>query len=322
MSDKIDIKKAAESLLQAENVLILCHKNPDGDTIGSGGALCHALKSLGKKAAVLCADEFSDRYAYAEIELYKEQFQPQYIVAVDVADLQLFGEKISEYTKSIDLCIDHHPSNTGYAHEMILSPESAATAEVMYDIICEMQVPITTVIADCLYTGVSTDTGCFRFANTTARTHEVAQKLMEHGANATELNALLFENKSKSRIGIERVALDSLEYLYDGKCAVISLTLEQMDEIGVEPTDLEGITAIPRAIEGVEVGVTLRQQKVGTYKVSVRTKRGVSAANICKGLGGGGHEQAAGCEVEGSLQSAKAAVMCEIEKAMKSKSSK
>ncbi len=316
MSENLNIANAVKKLLSAENVLILCHKNPDGDTIGSAGALYHALKSLGKTAAVLCSDEISERYAYAQILLFEKQFEPEYIVAVDVAGMQLFGESVEEYTKCIDLCIDHHPSNPGYADFLLLDANAAATAELMYEIIVRMGVQITTVIADCLYTGVATDTGCFKFANTTARTHAVAQRLIENGANVVELNSALFENKSKSRIAIERAALDSLEYHFDGKCAVIFITLEKMEKIGVEQTDLEGITAIPRAIEGVEVGITLRQQEIGRYKVSVRTKRGINASQICIGLGGGGHEQAAGCEVEGSIESAKTAVLSEVEKHM------
>ncbi len=317
MSENLDIANAVEKLINAENVLILCHKNPDGDTIGTAAALCHALKTLGKTAAVLCADEISDRYAYTQITMFEKQFEPKFVVAVDVAGMQLFGEAIEEYTRQIDMCIDHHPSNPGFADFLLLDANAAATAELMHEVILQMGVEITPVIADCLYTGLATDTGCFRFANTTARTHGVAQSLIESGANVIELNASLFENKSKSRIAIERVALDSLEYYFEGKCAVISISLEQMEKIGVEPTDLEGITAIPRAIEGVEAGVTLRQQEVGKYKVSVRTKRGINASQICIGLGGGGHEQAAGCEVVGSLESAKQAVLAEVERHMK-----
>ncbi len=314
MSEKLDIVKAVSKLLHANNILIICHKNPDGDTIGSAGALCHALLSLGKTAAVLCADEISLRYAYAQIPLFNNEFEPEYKVAVDVAGTQLFGESIKEYTKHIDLCIDHHPSNPGFADALLLDASAAATAELMYEVIVKMGVEITNIIADCLYTGLSTDTGCFRFANTTAKTHEVARKLMEHGANAVELNSILFENKSKKRIAIERVALDSLEYFFDEQCAMINITTEQMEKIGVEQTDLEGITAMPRAIEGVKVGITLRQQDSGTYKISVRTARGIDASKICAGLGGGGHEQAAGCEIMGNLESVKTAVLNEAKR--------
>ena len=172
------------------------------------------------------------------------------------------------------------------------------------------------LVADCLYTGLSTDTGCFKFTNTTARTHIVAAKLMEAGANTVKLNSLLFESKSRSRIALERFALENLEYYFEGRCALICLTREQIEASGVEPSELEGITAIPRMIEGVEVGLTMRQQPSGSYKASIRTTLGVDASAIAAHLGGGGHKQAAGCEILGSTDNAKAALLSEVEKVL------
>lgn len=131
-----------------------------------------------------------------------------------------------------------------------------------------------------------------------------------------KLNSLLFESKSRSRIELERFALENLEYYFEGRCALICLTREQIEASGVEPSELEGITAIPRMIEGVEVGLTLRQQPSGSYKASIRTVVGVDASAIAAHLGGGGHKQAAGCEILGSTDNAKAALLSEVEKAL------
>ena len=238
------------------------------------------------------------------------------MVAVDVAGIQLFGDSIAEYTRRIDMCIDHHPSNSGYADCMLLDGDAAATAEIIYELLTAIGTEITPTIADCLYTGLSTDTGCFKFANTTARTHEIAAKLITAGASLVKLNNILFESKSRSRLAIERLALESLEYSFGGRCATVYLTKEQIAETGADGTDLEGITSLPRMIEGVEVGITIRQQPTGSYKVSVRTVTGVDASAICAHLGGGGHKQAAGCELLGSLDNAKAALLTEVEKAL------
>lgn len=316
MSEILDIAAVLSRLLKAENILLICHKNPDGDTIGSAAALCWMLKALGKKTAVLCADEIPARYDYMQIERFEGQFEPGYVVAVDVAGIQLFGDAVAEYTKEIDLCIDHHPSNSGYADAMLLEGDAAATAEIIYELIVTAGVEVTPLIAECLYTGLSTDTGCFKFANTTARTHEIAAKLIEAGANIVKLNMILFESKSRSRLAIERIALENLEYFLDGRCAFICLTKEEIAESGAESSDLEGITSMPRMIEGVEVGITIRQQPAGSYKVSVRTVPGVDASAICAHLGGGGHKQAAGCEILGSLDNAKSALLTEVEKAL------
>ena len=317
MSETLDIMQTISRLLKAENILLLCHKNPDGDTLGSASALYWTLKNLGKTVAVLCADPIPERYNYMEISLFDKEFEPGYIVAVDVAGIQLFGDGVKEYTHCIDLCIDHHPSNSGFADAMLLDGNAAATAEVVYALLCAMNADITPQIAACLYTGLSTDTGCFKFANTTARTHEIAAKLIEAGANVVQLNNILFENKSRRRLAVERLALESLEFHFDDRCALVCLTKEQIACTGADGTDLEGITSMPRMIEGVQVGVTMRQQPAGSYKVSVRTEVGTDASEICARLGGGGHKQAAGCEILGSLENAKAALLCEVEKALR-----
>ena len=311
MTELLKIEEAVSRILKEDGTLLLCHKNPDGDTLGSAAALFHALRSLDKQTAVLCADAIPEMYRYMQIETFKQQFEPQYIIAVDVAGIQLFGDAVSEYTQQVDLCIDHHSSNSGYADGTLLDGTAAATAEIMYELIPMLGVEITPLIADCLYTGLSTDTGCFRFSNTTVRSHQIAAGLMELGARMEDLNEILFESKSKGRMAAERMALDSLEYYYDGRCALIALTKEQIVESGVAASELEGLTSLPRMIEGVEVGITIRQQPGGSYKISVRTTRGVDACAIARRLGGGGHTRAAGCELEGTLENAKAAIVAE-----------
>ncbi len=315
MNELLDLAGVLSRLLKAERILLLCHKNPDGDTLGSAAALYWALKKLGKEeVAVLCADLIPARYDYMKIERFEGQFEPGYVVAVDVASIQLFGDEVRKYSERVDLCIDHHASNSGYAGELYLDADAAATAEIIYELIGKMGVEIDPLLADCLYTGLSTDTGCFQFGNTTARTHIIAAALMEAGANIRDLNMLLFGTKSRGRLAIERIALANLEYYFDDRCALIYMTREQIESTGVEASDLESITSLPRQIEGVQVGVTLRQQPSGSYKISVRTVPGVDACAICRRLGGGGHDQAAGCELVGGLDNAKAAVLAEVER--------
>ena len=314
MTEMLQNEEAVSCLLNADDILLLCHKNPDGDTIGTAGALFHALRKLGKQVAVLCSDPIPRMYDYMELEAFRGQFEPRYIVAIDVASIQLFGDSISQYTQDIDLCIDHHGSNSGYAQLTLLDASAAATAEIMFDLIPMMGVEITPMMADCLYTGLSTDTGCFKFSNTTVRTHMVAAHLIELGARIEDLNAILFESKSRGRMNAERMALDSLEYYHEGRCALIALTREQIAESGVDPSELEGMTSLPRMIEGVDVGITIRQQPGGSYKISVRTTKGVDACAIARRLGGGGHNRAAGCELEGNLENTKAAIVAEVER--------
>lgn len=316
MTESVDRQTAVLRLRGAEDVLILCHKNPDGDTIGCAGALCLALKALGKNAAVLCSDPIPSLYDFMGLELFDSSFTPGFVVAVDVASIQLFGDRnnVQKYAEHVDLCIDHHASNSGYAYETLLDPGAAAACELMIDVIEEMGVPLTPAIADCLYTGISTDTGCFRFSSTTARTHKAAARVMEAGASIEMLNARLFESRSRGRIEIEKMALESLEYFFDGRCAMICLTWDQIVTSGVAGAELEDLTSLPRSIEGVEVGLTLRQQKDGSYRISIRTAGAVDACAIARHLGGGGHARAAGCEISGNLDNARYAVLEEVRK--------
>ena len=262
MTESVDRKTAVLRLRSADDILILCHKNPDGDTIGCAGALYLALKALGKNAAILCSDPIPSLYDYMELRQFDQSFTPAFVVAVDVASIQLFGDRnnVQKYAEHVQLCIDHHASNSGYAYETLLDPGAAAACEVMAGVISDMGVPIDASIADCLYTGIATDTGCFRFASTTARTHQVAAHLIEAGADVERLNARLFESRSRARLEIERIALESLEYFFDGRCAMIYLTWDQIVTSGVPGAELEDLTSLPRSIDGVEVGLTLRHR--------------------------------------------------------------
>lgn len=316
MINRIDISQAAQLLLSHNNILLLCHKNPDGDTLGSAGALMHALKKQGKICAVLCHDHIADKYDFLNLELYQNQFIPDYIVSVDVATAQLLGENTQPYSDHVDLCIDHHPSNSGYAKATCCYAEMPATAQLMLQVIEAMEVELTPQIADCLYTGLITDTGCFKYSATTAETHLAGAKLLQAGANHTMLTTRFFMSKSRKNIELEKYALNNLEFLYDDRCALIMLTQDVLDTIQPQPGDIDGISAMPRAIEGVEVGITIRQIAENAFKISVRTSEHANACEIAEGLGGGGHNRAAGCEVIGNLECTKKAILKEVEKAL------
>ena len=247
MTEQLNVQQMAERLCAADNILVLCHKNPDGDTIGCGSALCHALKALGKTAAVLCSDAVPSRYSFTAPVPFRGEFEPKTVVAVDVASVQLFGENngVPQYTRHVDLCIDHHTGNSGYADFTLLDGNAAAAAELLYEVIREMGVEITPLIANCLYTGLATDTGCFRFSSTTANTHLVAAKLILAGAQVEELNTLLFDTKPRERMEAERIARNHLEYHLEGRCALMYLTRDEIEQSGVDPADLEELTSLP-----------------------------------------------------------------------------
>lgn len=295
---------AAELLLSQDNILILTHRNPDGDTLGSAFALLRALRACGKTAKVLCADEIPHKYSYMWQGLSELQFEPQFVTAVDIADEKLLGASVeSVYGGKVDLCIDHHMSNTKYAKALYLA-ECAATCELIWAVLSELGTELTVEIADCLYTGLSTDTGCFRYSNVTAETMEIAAKMLRAGAHFDTINRVMFETKTRAYLKLEELVLKDLELYFGGKCALVTITQEMFRESGSNESECDGIASLPRKIEGVLVGVTLRERTDGTFKVSLRTYAPLDAAKICGILGGGGHARAAGCELDGGKLSA------------------
>ncbi|MBQ6819303.1 MAG: bifunctional oligoribonuclease/PAP phosphatase NrnA [Clostridia bacterium] len=290
----MNLTDVARFLRERDCFTILLHAYPDGDTIGSGYALCYALRKLGKKANVVCAHPIPRSYFFITDSYEPMEFTTQTVVAADVASPKLLGALAEQYP-SVDLCIDHHGTNTHYAQHSFIDADAASNAENILAVIEAMDLPIDTYIATCIYTGISTDTGCFKHSNTTPRCHVVAAMLMEAGADVELINQYMFDTKSRERIAIEKSILDSLEFYADGKIAFITVTKAMRDAAGIAEGELEGITSIPRQVEGVAIGCTIRETDKGDYKVSVRSRSTINAADICALFGGGGHPCAAGC---------------------------
>ena len=300
MSKRVSVSEAAALLTAADRILILIHHFPDGDTIGSGFALCHALQSLGKTARVLCHDAIPEKYNYMVSAVLQPDFEPDFICAVDVADSKLLGESLQVYADRVDLCIDHHGSHREFEKQLLLDASMGANAMIMLQVIEAMDVTVDQTIADCLYTGIATDTGCFKYSNTTPLTHRMAAQLMEAGAQAEPINRMMFDIKSRARMQLEKLALQSISFYDHDRTAVMCVTTDMIRESGAEENDMEGLSPLTRQIEGVWVGVMLREKADGDYKVSIRTGTHADAAAICGLLGGGGHPRAAGCTLSGS----------------------
>jgi len=302
----IGIKETAGRLRKAERVLILTHQFPDGDTLGSAAALCRGLRKMGKRAAIRCSDKIGPKYDFLFRDLPDDEFEPDLVAAADIADEDLLGEPLkSQWGGKVELCIDHHPSNALYAAETCLNPKAAATCEIIYDLLTELGVEVGPDIAAPLYTGITTDTGCFKYINVTPRTYRIAANLVETGIDAPTINRKMFDTKSRARLDMERRVLDSIQYDCGGKTAVIVISRQMIRESGANEDDLDGLATIPRGIEGVLIGVTLREKTDGAWKVSLRALPPANASEICEQFGGGGHKGAAGCTLGLPLDEAK-----------------
>ena len=301
--------ETAAFLRERDNFAILTHRRPDGDTIGSAAALCLGLRQLGKTAHVLANREVTDRFAWLHEGLTKaEAEQGDTIVSVDVASPGMLPKCFEKYLGSISLRIDHHGSATSFTDCELVDAKSAACAEVVYDVLEILGVQLDKPIAEAVYVGASTDTGCFRFANTTAHTFAVAAKCAEAGAGIYNLNQALFETNTLGRLKIQAWIVDHMTMLCSGEMAIVAIPMAVEKGIGVTEDDMDNISSFPRTVAGVCVASTLRETKDGDVKLSVRAVPGYDATRIAEKFGGGGHKGAAGASIRLPLADAAKAV--------------
>lgn len=294
--------EAAARLAAMDQVLILTHVRPDGDTIGSAAALCCGLRALGKTAYLLPNPELTATYApYAAPYLAEADFAPAYVVSVDIAALSLLPENARPYQDRIALAIDHHPSQEFFARETCLEADSAACGEIVYDILRQLT-PLTPEMALPLYVAISTDTGGFIYSNVTAATHRAAAELMDTGIDYRAVNKLFFQTKSRVRMQLEAAMLAEAKFYDNNRTAVLSVPRSLLEKFHATESDAEDLSALGPQIQGVDCAVTMRELGDGVWKFSLRTGERVNATEVCRLLGGGGHARAAGATLEGVTQ--------------------
>ena len=288
----------AKHLLTHEDILIVTHRNPDGDTSASAAALCSALRRGGRRAWLFPNLQMSRKLKrYCEKFFAPEDYKPKYVVAVDAADEKLLCEG---FEGKVDLCIDHHPSNTHYAAQSLVRPEKASCAEVVMRIMLEINADLTKEEATLLYIGLSTDTGCFQYGNTDEAAFLTAAALMRAGAENLEVNTIFFRKVSEARLKLESMIYNNIRFYRNGAIAVAIVTQDMLREAGAEEDDLDDLAALAGRCESSRVNITIREKEDGSCRVSVRSFRDVDSCAICAVFGGGGHAMAAGCTVKGS----------------------
>lgn len=298
----MEIIDCSRLLLENNNFLIVTHIRPDGDTLGSGAALCHALRRAGKSAYMYRNDGVTENYAEL-VEPYSAppSFKPDFVITVDLASRDLFP---IGFNSEVWLSIDHHASNTGYAENALIMSERASCGEIVMELVLEMCGDIETVEADLLYIAVSTDTGCFCYANTTAETFYAAARLLEAGANNKAINKKIFRTHTIERIRLESILYTQMRQYLCGVITVVTATLDVIKSCGATENDLEDLAALAGRVKGTKAGVTIRETEDGGAKISLRTGGEINASEVCSRFGGGGHNMAAGCVMNVSCEEA------------------
>lgn len=310
----MELTACADFLRAHDNYMIITHRRPDGDTLGSAAGLCHALRRLGKRAYLFPNPEITDTY----LPLVADCLAPEgtawdTAVATDVAEPGLF---CLGFQGAVDLWLDHHPDRGAPRQNAVVWPHKASCGELVLELIGLLCGGPDKTEADMLYMAVSTDTGCFLYDNTAPDTHRAAARLLEAGADLPRLNKLLFRYKSRARLMLEGMICASLRVDQARPVTTAVVTLDMLRRTGATEDDCSDLASLAGQIRGNKVAVTVRElsEVPPRCKVSVRTDGTVDASKVCGAFGGGGHKMASGCELDCPPEETARRVLAAVEK--------
>ena len=307
------IDKIAQLISQKDNFVIIPHRNPDGDCLGSAVGLAYALRDMGKTIYVSLPNPVGDRlqFMWDESLATPAGFACDVCIAVDVASTYMMAQLEDEIFNSAPctVCLDHHGTNGGFAQYSFVDGNAAACGEVIYRLLEHMGVEIDKKIASALYGAIASDTGSFRYSNTTRDTHRITAKLIDAGIDAAGIMKRLFETKKPSELGAMSGIIANMEYHFDGKVCLTYADNELLEKYGVTFDGIDEYVGVPRTVEGVEVGVFLKCYGPTETKVSLRSNEYVNVAELAASIGGGGHLRAAGVTVEDNLDNTKKIIL-------------
>ena len=308
--NRLSFEELCDRLCEYKRTLIVYHVRSDADAVGSAFALRELLCLMGIPALCACSDEVPERLRFItddaqgsvlldpEIDVNHER-----VISVDSASPAQLGDMFDMLRKNIDIMIDHHAQGTVYA-DCYIDAEASATAEIIYAIAKELvrrgkieKLPIK--VCNFIYAGVSSDTGGFRFANTTAKTHRIAAELIEAGVDGAEINHLLFSSKSQKQMKAEGEAARRLNLYSSKTVAVTTIPYTSKYSLGLDEESMETVIDVPRSLAGVKVAAAIRQPSAdNVFRVSMRSVGDIDISKICASFGGGGHKRAAGCTIK------------------------
>lgn len=314
------IERINEEIALNSTFLITTHENPDGDAVGSTLALASYLRRLGKEVTIYYRDSLPDVYSFlplAETVLNSIPPGPYDVCFVlDVGEFKRAGKELSEFKgicKFIN--IDHHLHCDNFGVINLIDPEASATGALIYRIIRAAGYEIDYAIALCIYTAVITDTGSFRYSNANTEAFTIAGEMVALGVDAWHVAEKLYERQPRERLALLALALSTLEVSSRGDCASVTVTLDMYEKSGASPELTDGFVNYPRSIRGVEVAVFFRELEPGLFKVGFRSKGTVNVSAIAQALHGGGHHNAAGCTLSGTLEDVRRIVFAQLENA-------
>lgn len=303
------IQEIGEQLLKAQSILLFPHDNADGDALGSAVALCGALRNAGKETAVLIGEEVPDSLRFLDQGYFtldpKRIPEPDICMCVDCGEVSRFlNRKEPFFQGKTTICLDHHVTSEPFADYNHIDGKTAATAELVYQLIRSMGLPIDKPIGEAIFTGICTDTGNFQYSNTTKESHLITAALYDAGIDHAKVAVDIYQNMPLEKFRIVNKALENMELLADGKAAIAYVTQGMLQEAGASLDYTDGCVEALRDIKGVEVAAFVKERKENLCKVSMRAKSTGNVAKIAAVFGGGGHVKAAGCTLEMGIKEA------------------
>ncbi|WP_028610991.1 DHH family phosphoesterase [Paenibacillus harenae] len=308
----------------ANQILVVSHVQPDGDAISSTVAVGWLLQKLGKSAVLINEDELPSRLNYLHLfdaiihyKLAPPEQKFDAVIAVDCADFTRIGEVAGSFASEAKLLnIDHHPTNNAFGSVNVIQAEAAATVEILFDLIERAGVALDLDCATAIYTGLLTDTGGFRYSNTSPRVMEIASRLLAVGVAGNELADHLLEKMTLAKLKLLQMALNRLTFSDNLEIGWVYIGKEDLRETGAVSEDLEGIVNYALNVDGVQVGILFKESDDGSVKASLRSAGKANVAAIAQTFGGGGHVRAAGCRMEGPMSDAISQLVEAVRKAL------
>lgn len=312
-----------------DKISILPHVSVDGDGLGSSLALALALGKLGKKVRIYLEEKVPLLFEFLPglnlIEVYdknseainedtqEDKLYSEVTVAIDTGDEGRLGNRLEIFKGSeVTINIDHHATNSMFAQYNHVQINSSSVGELIYELIKELDIEIDMDISACLYVAILTDTGGFRYSNTTSKTHLIVSDLINKGIDISDISKRIFSTNSYEKIKLMGLAISAIELFENGKIAITTITDDIIKTSGSKDDDSEGLVDIGRSIRGVEVSALLRELDDGIIKVNLRSNTYVDVSEIAAGFSGGGHKRAAGCKISGRSEDVKQKLIDEI----------
>ncbi len=300
-----DFANIIKIINKANDVALYCHTNPDGDALGSMLALGFALEKKGKKVSLYCDTPISARnslFKGSEKIALPDLSVHELGISVDCSDIDRLGGAVKSFLScKSQIAIDHHRSFKRFTEICYVDKDACACAQIIYKLLKEMKA-IDKLVAESLFAGIVTDSGCFAFSSVTPETHVIAAELMMHGFDAAETIYRVYRCTSKERFDLKRLALSKAKLYNDNQIGIIVFTIDDFKKTNTSALDTEGIINELIDIGSVKVAYALSEVGDKNYKLSIRSKDPIDASEIAGVYGGGGHKNAAGCRVNGYLE--------------------